>query len=338
MKPLRLFALVLVPTFAVFSSARADEEASEKLYQRVVKSCVFIVTPIGDIGYAMGSGSLIDAERKLVLTNWHVVDENKAVYIQFPMLKKDGSVIVDKPAYINRAKKREIAMSEVLYRDKSRDLAIVRAANVPSGTPALPIVRKSAAVGTTTWNIGSPGAVTQVFSITEGKVRAVGQEKFPVGGGDGAFFVNARVLQSTNPTNPGDSGGPLFNKDGHIVAVTESGSRANQQVNNFIDALEVRAFLKEFAVKWKDIAPGEDDPELKTDPASKDKPPAKGLVEGTDPQKEKDAASLLRRSKTFAEGDTNRPEYIKRLKEVSTKFPGTAAAKEAEKILKGLDK
>src|SRR6478672_6695020 len=81
-----LTALAL-PTFGLASRAAAQEVDGEVLYKKVVKSCVFIVTPVKG-GYGMGSGSLIDADKRLVLTNFHVVDEENIVFVQFPTFMK----------------------------------------------------------------------------------------------------------------------------------------------------------------------------------------------------------------------------------------------------------
>ena len=73
----------------------------------------------------------------------------------------------------------------MLHYDILRDLALIQLDRVPAGTQAIPLAKSSPRQGTTVWNIGSPGAVGQVFSVTEGKVRAVGEENHLVGGGPG---------------------------------------------------------------------------------------------------------------------------------------------------------
>jgi S1-C subfamily serine protease len=335
-------------------SAPIGEDA-QQLYERVVQSCVFIVTP-GRGGHGEGSGTLIDAEKRLVLTNFHVVDEEKFVYCQFPIYQKDGSIMTDKKKYVDRVPAGLATKGEVLYRDKSRDLAIVQLAKLDAGIPALPLAKKSVSVGATTWNIGSPGAVRQVFSVTEGKVRAVGIEKFLVGDGSGSkiFEIRAKMVTTTNPANPGDSGGPLFNNRGEMVGVTQSVDTEAQQVNHFVDVTEVLAFLGEKKIQLSD--PG--DPKLKTpvpkkgpvevkpkdngtgppmkDPAVTPTPKVDPPAAGPSAADETAAGNMLRRAKLFADGEDNRPTYIAKLNEIIKKYPGTAAAKEAKKLLDGL--
>jgi hypothetical protein len=336
--------------------AAADEEAGVELYKKVVKSCVFIVTPVKG-GYAMGSGSLIDAEKKLVLTNWHVVDEEDIVFVQFPVYLKSGEIMTDKQEYIKRIPAGLAIKGKVLYRDKSRDLAIVQLQRIPAGTPALPLAKKSVSVGATTWNIGSPGGVSQVFSITEGRVRAVAPEKFLVGGGspDSVFEVRAKIVTTTNPSNQGDSGGPLFDRRGYQVAVTQSGNTKLQLVSKFVDVSEVRALLGEKKITIKELS-DEPDGKVPATPLRKDTvdspgnggtstppkkdavetPPAKDAVPTATPEQETEANNHLRRAKLFADGEDNRPTYEAKLKDIIKRYPGTRAAKEADKLLKGL--
>jgi S1-C subfamily serine protease len=341
---LAVFALLGIPSLGLGPRLAAEE--TEDLYERVVKSCVFIVTPISKTSYAMGSGSLIDAEKRYVITNYHVVEDKAVVYAQFPRYIK-GKLDTDKKGYKDTALGGKAIKAKVLHYDISRDLAVIQLEKIPAGTQAIPLAKNSPRQGTTVWNIGSPGAVDQVFSVTEGKVRSVGIEDHLVSGPGGAdaFRVRAKMVTATNPTNPGDSGGPLFNSKGHQVAVTESGRTRAQQVNLFVDVTEVRAFLAEKKITFKELS---DEP----DPKSEDTGSPKGNDSATKPSvkdktspdteaspaDEKAAASMLARAKIFAEGDENRTTYIEKLKAIIKQFPATKAAKEAKKLLDAANK
>ena len=355
-------AALLGLLFAGAPRAAAEEEEGVELYKKVVKSCVFIVTPVKG-GYAMGSGSLIDAEKKLVLTNWHVVDEEDTVFVQFPVYLKSGEIMTDKQEYIKRIPAGLAIKGKVRYRDKSRDLAIVSLERIPAGTPAIPLAKKSVSVGATTWNIGSPGGVSQVFSITEGRVRAVAVEKFLVGGGspDSVFEVRAKMVTTTNPSNQGDSGGPLFDRRGYQVGVTQSGNTKLNLVSKFVDISEVRALLNEKKITIKELSTEEDpkvtttgatikkdtvdspgngsaspkkDDAVPTPPVVKDTTP-KDTTPTATPEQEAQAKRELQRAKLFAEGEDNRPTYEAKMKDIVKKYPGTTAAREAAKLLKG---
>src|SRR5262249_18530359 len=159
---------------------------------------------------------------------------------------------------------------------KGRDLALIQLERIPPGNKAIVLAKDSPRPGTTVYNIGSPGAVEQLFSMTEGKVRAVGVEDHQVGGGAQGVTPKTKLITAANPPNPGDSGGPLFNRKGEQVGVAESGHRTPQLVNFFIDVTEVRAFLKQKAItiKESDDEPKQDKVVPKKDGAT-EIPPAK---------------------------------------------------------------
>ena len=183
------------------------------LYERCVKSTAFIVTPTKK-GVVMGSGSLIDAERRLVLTNYHVVDENQSVYVQFPVRTKDGSLMTDKGKYMERIPAGLAIKGRILHRDKTRDLALVQLEKLPPDTPALPLAKRSVRVGERVMNIGNAGRVETTFNTTEGSVRGVGIADIVVGGGDEVLRIKAKMVTVSNPVAPGDSGGPIIDRRG----------------------------------------------------------------------------------------------------------------------------
>ncbi|WP_020468386.1 S1 family peptidase [Zavarzinella formosa] len=357
MKTLPRFAvgLILLSAFgpAFPSTARAEEDI-EDLYKKVVRSTVFIVSPLRD-GYSMGSGSLVDAEKRIVITNYHVARHGKFCYCQFPVHLKDGSIMTDKTKYIDRVKQGDAIKADVLYMDSTRDLAILRLARLPAGTPALPLAPKGTSAAASVWNIGSPGAVEQVFGITEGKVRAIGNQEYITGSNSGdTFSVKAKIITTTNPTNPGDSGGPLFNKKGEIVGVTQGMDRSANLVSLFIDVSEVKNFMdeKKIIIKAKDpvdpklvtvpkkesvvVVPTEDpkaDPKVdpKVDPKTVTNPPPKDVSKD-----EKTASALLSAAKAYAKDEDLRQKYVAKLNDIITKYPMTAAAKDAKRLLDAL--
>jgi S1-C subfamily serine protease len=328
--------------------AKAEDLSSEDLYDKVVNSCVFIITPLKG-GFAMGSGSLVDSEKRYVITNYHVVEDKDFVFAQFPIYVK-GKRITDKKTYIENVPAGKAIKAKVLHRDKGRDLAVIQLEKIPPGTKAIVLAKDSPRVGSTTFNIGSPGAVEQLFSITEGKVRSVGTEDHLVGDGtvEGTFRVKAVMVTATNPTNPGDSGGPLFNKKGEQVAVTESGHRSAQNVNLFVDISEVRAFLneKKLTIKESGIEPKKEET-AKKDPkkdnggsetTAKDPapPPKADTTPAASEADEKAAAARLASAKLFKDGDENREVYKSKLNAIIKQYPNTAAGKEAKNLLDAL--
>ena len=73
------------------TAAYAESEGGEKVYQRLTKSAVWIISPRGTVAgspgvvqVSSGSGSFLDARLRLVLTNYHVVEERDQVRVFFP--------------------------------------------------------------------------------------------------------------------------------------------------------------------------------------------------------------------------------------------------------------
>jgi len=366
---LAVAALVAAPGLTPRLSA--DDFNAADLYEKCVKSAVFIITPMKD-GQAAGSGSLIDAERRYVITNYHVVGDTDLVWVQFPIRNKDGSLMTEKKKYIERIPAGQALKGKVLFRDKSRDLALVQLDKLPPDTHAIPLAKKSVRVGETVINIGNPGKVQfSAFSMTRGEVRAVDVVDMAVGGHGETLRIKCKMVVTTNPVNPGDSGGPLIDRRGYQVAVTESGvfDGRTQNVNSFVDVTEVRAFLDEKKITIKELSeekmdtPHHKDPVARKTPGKspldRDPTPGNGNPgtappdQGTTPPEkkaagpvdpapnapspadEKAAETALRQAKVFKDSE-DKDYYANKLKTVINKYPGTAAAKEAKKLLDGV--
>jgi HEAT repeat protein/S1-C subfamily serine protease len=65
----------------------------------------------------------------------------------------------------------------------------------------------------------------------------------------------AEVVETDSQTNPGDSGGPMVNNRGQLVAVTQSYTPGSRGLSNFIDLTEARDFIektcKEKNITWE---------------------------------------------------------------------------------------
>ena len=224
------------------------------LYKKCVKSCVFL-TAKGKDSHSTGTGTLIDAEQRLVLTSFAVAEDVDTVFAQFPVQAKDGAMMVDKQNYLERVKAGEAPKGKVLFRDRSRDLALIQLDKVPAGTPALPLAKEGVATGDPVMVIGHPETVDQVFGFTPGKVRSVAPVAYIVPGpaGEPPQRFRGMMVTSTNPNSLGGPGGPMLDRRGHLVAVEHSwrfpGSAA---ANTYLAVTEVRAFLAEKKVTIKE--------------------------------------------------------------------------------------
>jgi S1-C subfamily serine protease len=248
------FVLASVWVFGPAPRATAEELDSAALYERCVRSSVFVACPRKD-GHQTGTGTLIDADRRLVLTSAQVVGSGP-VFCQFPVRAKDGGLVTDQRKYLDRISSGQALKGTVLHRDESRDLALVELDRLPPDTSALPLAKTSPRPGERVMSIGNPGKLYSLFSTTEAAVRAVDVREV-AGGGDGAKRVKVRLLTLTNPRSPGDPGGLWIDRKGHLVGVEASWIiDGPQNVNRAIDVTEVRAFLADHTVKVPELETG----------------------------------------------------------------------------------
>ncbi|WP_157515374.1 trypsin-like peptidase domain-containing protein, partial [Luteimonas abyssi] len=131
------------------------------------------------LAQSMGSGVIVDAERGLILTNHHVIENADEVSVTLG----DGRTLE----------------AEFLGSDPETDIALMRVA--AENLTAIPLADSSTLrVGDFVVAVGNPFGFSQ--TVTSGIVSAVGRSNVP-----GIGFQN--FIQTDASINPGNSGGPL---------------------------------------------------------------------------------------------------------------------------------
>ncbi|WP_229794833.1 trypsin-like peptidase domain-containing protein, partial [Saccharothrix coeruleofusca] len=180
--------------------ARQTGGAAEGSVEQVAQKVLPVVVQVQVSGGA-GSGIVISSDGS-VLTNNHVVESaanGGPVRVQF----QDGST----------------ADAEIVGRDPSSDLAVVKARGV-SGLPTAELGTSSdLRIGQEVVAIGSPfdlnGTVTSgIVSSLNRPVRA--------GGENGSQSSVLDAIQTDAAINPGNSGGPLVDMQGRIIGVNSA--------------------------------------------------------------------------------------------------------------------
>lgn len=147
----------------------------------------FLIVPEEAIAprISAGSGFVVDAERGLVITNRHVVENARAIRVTIGSRRVDARLIA-------------------LARDV--DLAVLQ---VPArNLTALPLGDSDrVAVGDYAVAIGNPFEIGQ--TVTAGIISALGRERR-----GGTAYV-----QTDAPINPGNSGGPLVSMRGEVIGI-----------------------------------------------------------------------------------------------------------------------
>ena len=160
---------------------------------------------------ASGSAVVVDAKLGLCVTNAHVVDESKSVFVKI------------------LGEEYECAVLQV---DRNNDLALIKITNLPSvSINAIPI-STSPKVGMKVYSAGFPkmGVMGESMKVTEGVISSL------------SFLNDPSKFQISCPITNGNSGGALLDKYGNLVGITQGGYRpdmATENVNAAVKALFV---------------------------------------------------------------------------------------------------
>ncbi|MFO0948075.1 MAG: tetratricopeptide repeat protein [Planctomycetota bacterium] len=221
------------PTF------RSDSQALDKreIYQRTLHGTVWIRVPLKD-GASLGTGCLVDKDKKLVITNHHVVSAGKGeADIYFPVMK-DGVLVTD-PDYYRR--KVGAIKGKIIDSDSTVDLALIELEEVPESAVPLTLAPQSPVPGEEVHSVaGLPQGSSALWVFSTGAVRQVyrRQESFK------DQIIDAMVVETQTPVNRGNSGGPVVNELGQLVAVVSFGRLDAKLVECFIDVSEVKTYLE----------------------------------------------------------------------------------------------
>tara|TARA_R110002049_G_scaffold2750_4_gene22044 strand:- start:250532 stop:251728 length:1197 start_codon:yes stop_codon:yes gene_type:complete len=221
-------------TTTITQPAHADAEN----YQRTLGSTTWVIASDAEDNTSSGTGVLVDAERKLMITNAHVVGDSRKVVVFFRENKK-GVPVVEKRHYLDNILKIGLR-GNVLAVDRKRDLALVELNRLPDGAKAIELAEKSTTPGSHVDSIGNPGASDVLWVYTSGTVRSVYEKQFRTSAGDHQF----KVVETQSPINTGDSGGPVVSPEGKLIGIAQSFSEKGNLVSYCVDVTEIKDFME----------------------------------------------------------------------------------------------
>jgi Do/DeqQ family serine protease len=141
---------------------------------------------------SVGSGSIIDAAKGLILTDYHVIQDAETIWV----------TLSDKRSF----------EAQTVGIDTDSDIAVIKID--AAGLKQLPIGDSDGLqVGDYVVAIGNPFGLSQ--TVTHGIVSALGRTGFETGAYEGYIQTDAAI-------NPGNSGGPLVDLDGRMVGVNSA--------------------------------------------------------------------------------------------------------------------
>lgn len=184
---------------------RSDEESRViEVYKRVNEAVVFISTLsrpdpfdfLPEFQYREGSGSglIVNAEKGIILTNLHVIQDADKVEI----------FLADGRNYPAR----------LLGHDAEYDLAVLQLLEAPKKLTALSFGDSSQLeVGQRVLAIGNPHGLDR--TLTQGIVSSLNRTVRNPNN-----YLMRGLIQTDAAINPGNSGGPLLDVDGRVIGIT----------------------------------------------------------------------------------------------------------------------
>jgi tetratricopeptide (TPR) repeat protein len=238
----RCLALLLLCAALLAGPAADEPPTAPNVYRHALRSVAWVITSAGD----KGTGWLLDRERRLLVTNFHVVGEANVVEALFPATR-EGRIVAERAYYTEnlhllKESGRAVA-GRVVQRDAERDLALIRLDAVPDGVAELQLAAGSASPGDTVHAVGNRRDAEALWVYNVGVVRQVCRTR------DGYFWQGKRLAKGAllvvaqSPINEGDSGGPLLNDRGELVGVAAAVRWQAQLASVCIDVGEVKAFV-----------------------------------------------------------------------------------------------
>ena len=200
-----------------------------------MKQRTFLIEVKTEEGTSIGTGFFIN-NQGLAITNWHVLPEGAESYATAYLYKENPD---DSKIYTD--KKRRI--KNVLWSEDTDGMDIsIFSVELEQGetVPYFDLASQRAAVGIDCATFGNPLGFTASYSA--GHISAFREEN--------RQNRKLMMMQYEMSTNGGNSGGPVCNKFGQIIAVHEQGVKNAQGLNFGIDILQIREILDGLEFKY----------------------------------------------------------------------------------------
>lgn len=218
--------------------APAADLSANELYLQTLRSTAMVVVPLGDKA-SQGTGWLVDQERKLLVTNCHVVGGQKQVLVLFPVYR-NGQVISERNYYLKEAPR---LRGRVIEENKGHDLAVIQLDALPQTVQPLKLATVRPRAKESVLLVGNPGSSPTLWVQTSGTIQAVSRDRIKVKFVEQELEARVEVMETKIPIRPGSSGGPVVAKNGEVIAVASGVDNKTHVIG--IDVSEVREILAE---------------------------------------------------------------------------------------------
>ena len=185
----------------ILKDKKPDPSIASLAFEKVRPSLVLVkaerTDPKGEPGLALGTGVVVEEQTGLILTALHVVRGATAVQVIFADgLESEASVVNVQP---------------------QNDLAVLKPAVIPDDLAAATLAGSGQLrVGDEVVAVGNPFGITN--SVSSGVVSGLGRSfKEPQTG-----ETLSNLIQFDAAVNPGNSGGPLLDRNGEVVGIVSA--------------------------------------------------------------------------------------------------------------------
>ena len=189
----------------VDTAAPTPSPTVPELYAKLAQTVVTVRAELPDGKTSLGSGVVFDADAD-ILTALHVVNDADKITVTFA----DGSTFEAK----------------IFARQPDNDIAGIRALGHPDQLAVATLGNANALnVGDDAIVIGNPFGLSR--SLSTGVISGLHRSVQP----PGADKPMTELIQFDASVNPGNSGGPLFNRDGDVVGIVSGLANPNGQAS-----------------------------------------------------------------------------------------------------------
>jgi tetratricopeptide (TPR) repeat protein len=220
-------------TTAGGSGATVDPD--NPVYRQILNSVGYIVCESETKGAWQGTGWVLNEQNRLLVTNQHVIEGVEECVVFFPEFK-DQKLVTDKAETLNSNRG---IRARVIDSCRHCDLALLQLESLPEQAKSLTLAETSAAPGQRVHSIaGNSAGSESLWIYSTGHVRQVAT-------GTLANGYESTLLESDMATNQGNSGGPVVNDQGQVVAVVEGHRTDARLVSIYVDLQALVSYLEE---------------------------------------------------------------------------------------------
>lgn len=218
------------------SSTNGDKVDPENpVYRQILHSVGYIVCQTEEKGGWQGTGWVLNQENRLMVTNHHVIEGVEECVVFLPEFK-DNKLVTDKAETLRSSRG---IRAQVIDSCRECDLALIQLESLPESAKSLSLAETSASPGQRLHSIaGNSAGSESLWIYSTGYVRQVATGMLANG-------HESTLLESDMATNQGNSGGPVVNDQGQVVAVVEGHRTDARLVSIYVDLQAVVNYLEE---------------------------------------------------------------------------------------------